>query len=98
MILDFNFDLKDNKGQVRGNAGETISDILDNGSQTDERYLDKTDKWSKLLAKGGKIDLDETDMKVLKKMVLDARFVVNVAKHQLKEFIQKRIDESKAGD
>lgn len=92
MKLDFNFQIKDHEGKEIGKANETMAVILENGSQTDERYLDKVESWSKLLRKGGQVDIDATDMKELKKMVMDSRFIFNMAKYQLKEYIQKRID------
>ncbi len=91
MKLDFNFPIKNHEGKALDQANSVLAIILENGNQTDERYLDKIESWSMSLRQGGQIDIDETDMVELKKMVLASRFVFNLAKYQLKAYIQKNI-------
>ncbi len=95
MRLDFNFPIKDHEGKVLDQANSVLAMILENGNQTDERYLDKIESWSMSLRNEGQIDVDKIDMMELKKMVLASRFVFNLAKYQLKAYIQKSIEEAK---
>ena len=96
MKLDFNFPIKDHhEGKVLDQANGVLAMILENGNQTDERYLDKIESWSMSLRNEGQIDVDKIDMMELKKMVLASRFVFNLAKYQLKAYIQKSIEEAK---
>jgi len=93
MILDFNFQIKNSAGRELGFAKDTLIMILEGGSNNDERYLDKIEKWTNDIEKSGQIkEIDVVDAKELKQMVIRSGWANNVSKIPIKNFIQKRID------
>jgi hypothetical protein len=95
MKLDFNFQIKNYQDENVASAKAVIEKVLEQSSNTDENYIDKINNWGKAINKNGFVDLDAVDAKVLKDMVIKSVAIVTLAKGVLKDYIQKRIDETK---
>jgi hypothetical protein len=96
MKLDFNFKLNDSNGFDAGVAHDTLVRILDKGNNSDDTYLKKIGNWTKDIKKTGIIDVDEIDAQQLYALVSNCPFTFNFAKIALRNYIEKRIEQSKS--
>ena len=95
MKLDFNFEITNYQKEPVAKAKEVLAKVLEQSSNSDENYIDKINNWGEGLLKTGALELDPVDAKVLKDMVIKSPAIVTLAKGVLKNYIQKRIDETK---
>jgi len=94
MKLDFNWKIKNWDDQEIAPANEVIAKILEQGVNQDERYIDKIDDWGRKLIKDKAVEVDQVDAKQIRDMVIKSNIAINIAKSSLKNYIQKRIDET----
>jgi len=95
MKLDFNFEIKNYQNEPIAKASEILAKVLEQSSNSDENYIDKINNWGTGVLKSGALEIDAVDANVLKELVIKSPAIVTLAKGALKNYIQKRIDETK---
>lgn len=97
MRLDFNFSIKNLRGQQTGiEAKNAILDIFDMSSTSDDTYHDKKRDWAKDIDKTGQIETDATDAKRMVSWITSSPGTFDFVKIALKQYIRGRVEASEA--
>lgn len=91
MKLNLNFKLKDLDGtEVEGDTmNKHIANFLKAENTNTMKFMD----WAFTLWKGNVLEIDKTDMELLKRTITDTQKITNIAKYAVIEKINKAMEE-----